>query len=98
MPPKKPPLPAAINIRLKRDEAAAVIADVQAIKSAASIPLIVSGYAKHALLSYGKLRRMEGELRSLRDEFQKFEPNEAKNDHGRIVLNRLNFILGLEAS
>lgn len=59
MPPKKPPLPAAINIRLKRDEATAITADVQAIRQGADVPLTVSGYAKHALLSYARLRRLE---------------------------------------
>lgn len=71
MPPKKPPLPAAINIRLKRDEGAAVVADVQALRESAGVPLTVSGYAKHALLSYGKLRRMEVKLRIMLEEYSK---------------------------
>jgi len=73
MPPKKPPLPSAINIRLKRDEAAAVIADVQSIRESADVPLTVSGYAKHALLSYGKLRRMEIKLHIMLEEYSKEE-------------------------
>lgn len=63
MPAKKSQPPAAVNIRLKPKEAAQVVADVESAVAAAGFPLTVSAYAKHAILSHGRLRRMESMLK-----------------------------------
>lgn len=64
MPPKKTKSPNAINVRLKPEEGKAIAADADAVRAAAGLPLTLSAYAKHALLSYPRLRRLDALVRA----------------------------------
>lgn len=60
MPRKKSnrPPPTSFTVRLTSDEIAPVSADLQRV-AANSVPVSLGKYAKHAVLSYAKLRRLE---------------------------------------
>ncbi len=61
MPKKKPPSDRhSIHIRLNAAEGAALEADLKAMPG---IPVSPGVYAKHAVLSYPKLRKLEGAVR-----------------------------------
>jgi len=60
MPKKKPPGLKHIHFRLKPSEAKAIEADR---KSLPGVPVTASAYAKHAVLSHAKLRKLEDQLR-----------------------------------
>ena len=62
MPKKKATGLKHIHFRLKPSEAEAIEADR---KSLPGVPVTASAYAKHAVLSHAKLRKLEGNLRAL---------------------------------
>lgn len=64
MPAKKTKSPSAINIRLKPEEYKAIISDAYALKIASGIPFTLSAYAKHAILSHARLRKLEALVRA----------------------------------
>ena len=61
MPKKKPP-PTHISFRLKPDELEPLDADRKALPG---VPVARNTYARHAVLSYPKLRKLEESLRAM---------------------------------
>jgi hypothetical protein len=61
MPKKKATGLKHIHFRLKPDEAAAIEADRKALPG---VPVAASAYAKHAVMSYARLRQIENHLQS----------------------------------
>ncbi len=51
------------NYILLTAEGAALIAEVNALKASRDIPVTVSAYAKHAIMSHARLRRLEAAIR-----------------------------------
>ena len=64
------------NLRLNEDEHAAVAADIADMASHGATPPTVGAYAKHATMSYARLRHIEAGLRSVLEEYPDGIPND----------------------